>query len=274
MKKFFETISVNLDRELNKIRQENHPLLKECEASVFIIYQSLQKMRRHIIQNPFADQAEEIHFFKVIKPGIYSQLIYNVELYNIESNISFWSKADSKAEIECHINRIKHYRQKNKEFFQYLRNDLTAFDSRYFVRNKLNLCDCLEAFSFDADPNFTTGMDYKVARFKANELLLEYLNEKLFSLTEDEMIPPTSIQSIRWTESKIALTELIYALHAAGCINKGNIEIKAVARYFQQALNIQLGDFYRDFNQIKNRSKSTKFIDQLKNSICDKIKSR
>lgn len=271
MKIYFEKLNANLSKELTTIKHENLPFLKECEKSVSVISQSMHKLRQFIFQNSFAHESDEIHFFKVVKPSIYSQLIYHVDRYNIESGLPIWSSSESKNYIECHINRINNFRQKNRELYQYLRNDLTSFDDRYFRRYRLNLCNGLDAFTFDADPNFTTDMDYKVARFKADELLLDDLNEKLFALTEDEAMPPCSIQYIRWTKSKIALTELIYALHAAGCFNNGVIDIKIVARYFQKAFNVQLGDFYRDFYQIKNRFQATKFIDHLKSTICDKI---
>ncbi len=40
----------------------------------------------YVMENPFADEAGEIHFFKVVKPQFTSKLIYYMKLYRLESN--------------------------------------------------------------------------------------------------------------------------------------------------------------------------------------------
>jgi len=46
---------------------------------------TLSKLKNFVLNNTFKDEEEEILFFKEIKPGIFSQLIYQVKINNIES---------------------------------------------------------------------------------------------------------------------------------------------------------------------------------------------
>jgi len=78
---------------------------------------------------------------------------------------------------------------------------------------------------------------------------------------------------LNWTESKAALVELIYALHSSNSINKGKVEIKTIAKFFENLFSIELGDVYHTFLDIRNRKiEKTKFIDLLKDSLLSKMK--
>lgn len=71
-----------------------------------------------------------------------------------------------------------------------------------------------------------------------------------------------------WTASKTALIELIYALHTQGVFGNGTIDIKVIATYFEQTFNVNLGDFYHTFLELRNRKTNrTKFIDTLKEGL-------
>jgi len=56
---------------------------------------------------------------------------------------------------------------------------------------------------------------------------------------------------LNWTASKTALTELIYALYSHGVFHNGNTDIKLIAKAFEDAFNIDLGNFYHTFMELK-----------------------
>ena len=67
---------------------------------------------------------------------------------------------------------------------------------------------------------------------------------------------------------KVALVEFIYALYAGKCFNNGNTSLKDIAFCCETLFNIEIGDFYRIFLEIRNRKKSrTQFLDKLKDKI-------
>ena len=77
---------------------------------------------------------------------------------------------------------------------------------------------------------------------------------------------------LKWTASKTALTELIYALYAQGVFDKGNADIKAIAKVFEQMFDIDLGDFYHTFMELKARKiNRTKFLDSLRDALIRKM---
>ena len=69
-------------------------------------------------------------------------------------------------------------------------------------------------------------------------------------------------------DSKVALVEFIYALYAGKCFSNGNTSLKDIAFCCETLFNIEIGDFYRIFLEIRNRKKSrTQFLDKLKEQI-------
>ena len=74
-----------------------------------------------------------------------------------------------------------------------------------------------------------------------------------------------------WTDSKTSLVELIYAIHHSASINKGSSDIKELAHLFQEVFNIDLGDYYRTYLEIKNRTEPSKYLDTLRKNLNDKI---
>lgn len=83
---------------------------------------------------------------------------------------------------------------------------------------------------------------------------------------------PLHKQHLSWTISKTALTELIYALYSKSVFNNGNADIKQIAQSFEAFFNIDLGDFYHTYLELKNRKiNRTKFIDSLREGLIQKM---
>ena len=114
---------------------------------------------------------------------------------------------------------------------------------------------------------FSTIADYKAAKILANDLIQVYIEDQLNNNSQKN---PFDKSSLNWVESKTALTELIYALHSQGAF--GTADIIAIAKTFENTLNISLGDFYHTFMELKSRKiNRTKFLDNLKESLLKKM---
>jgi len=60
----------------------------------------------------------------------------------------------------------------------------------------------------------------------------------------------------------------------SGAINNGTADIKEIATAFQKIFNIELGDYYRTYLEIRSRKKSkAKFLEELSYSFSNKIES-
>ncbi|MDE5417605.1 RteC domain-containing protein [Labilibaculum sp. DW002] len=98
------------------------------------------------------------------------------------------------------------------------------------------------------------------------------LNQNL-RLNEDSQIEKSNSHQLKWTESKTALVELIYGLHSSKSINDGKEGIKRIAQLFESMFDIDLGDVYHTFSEVRNRKiEQTKFLDLLKDSLLTKMK--
>lgn len=76
------------------------------------------------------------------------------------------------------------------------------------------------------------------------------------------------------TGSKIALTELLYALHSEGTFNNGAVDLKDIAEYFEHIFEIDLGQYHRVFLEIRARKNDrTKFISSLNETLLKKMES-
>ncbi|MGJ1311770.1 RteC domain-containing protein [Sphingobacterium multivorum] len=233
----------------------------------------LFSVKKSITQKGFNDEAEEINFFRTIKPQILGKLIYYNKVYRIETTCpvsngkmyySYFSSqlANLKREYIEHIC--------NADFYRYYRSGRTDRDDIYFKRGNINYHDGLNSIVFEIDPAFSTFFDYKVSRIIANELLYTYL---LTKINPDESLDTNlqkteSSKDIFWTDSKNALVELIYALYASGVISHGKIGIRKISLMFQVLFRIPLSDLHHAFHRMKTRTGSrTAFLDQLKISL-------
>lgn len=270
----FEKVKA-LEIDLKQIENEVSDILKKSESSIYSISACLKQLKEHICKNKFSCQDDEIKFFKEIKPTVYSKLIYHIKIFNIASKRPNGSDKSQKRYLMKELDKLEKYFSENLEFYQYMRNKMTYLDDKYFVRGRLDLRLYVDTFIYDADPEFSTSHDYKVAKIIANDLLNIYLKSELAIMERKDYTANKSFiiskGKYTWTDSKAALTELVYAIHAAKCINNGNIEIKEIANFLEAVFRFDLGDYYRDYLQIKNRQNPTKFIDTLKSALIKKI---
>lgn len=79
---------------------------------------------------------------------------------------------------------------------------------------------------------------------------------------------PFYIQTSIWTGSKVAILELIYSLHFQGVFENGNADIRLIAKYFEDAFNVNLGNFYQTYLELRSRKMNqTKFLDTLRETL-------
>ncbi len=261
--------------QVDIIMQENSDGLTKTKLCLEAILKILEKVREYILSHPFADNREEISFFKVIKPKFYSEYIYYSRIYRIEILRPTGGYEDELNYLLKELKRLNDFFQANLAFYQYFRTDSEFMDETYFVRSSGEKTVMLDHFSPDADPRFCTSHDYKVSRILANERLKIYLNTTLDILKRNEGVSsgqgkPDTLTT--WTAPKSALIELIYALQSFGAFNYGRAEIKDIADLFERTFNINLGNLYRTFQEIRIRKKGRiYFLDQLREQLIKRM---
>lgn len=273
----YNSIISDLDKKLEDLEMENNDSIYKSEAGITYTEISIKRLQKLVIEQGFKTLSAEIHFFKHIKPQVFSKLIYYVKLINIESKRP---RSRSKSQINYlnnHIDKLQIYFNDNLEFYHYYRRGATFLDEQYFVRGKADLRLHSDSFHFFTDEQFSTSQDSTVATIMAYDMLIVYLQQEIEKLENniETMIPKSMYKQSKlfWTGSKTDLIELIYALHSSAVVNSGTVDIKELASVCEQLFNIELGNYYHTFIEIRSRKcNSTKFLDRLKESLINRIK--
>lgn len=267
MNKFYNETLHKLETSINELEIESDCSIQRIEAAIQLILECLSEVRNYVIKRGFKNVEEEIYFFKYQKPVIVSKLIYYNAIYKIETRRPYGAKRIRKY-FTKELKKLKRFFDSNIDFYKYYRSNNSFVDEKFFVRGKHDIRLWLDTFYFEADHRFSTSHDYKVAKIIANDLIQVYLEDRLNNIN----VKRGSDNSLKWTASKTALTELIYALYSHGVFNNGNTDIKLIAKTFEEAFNIELGDFYHTFMELKARKiNRTKFLDSLCEALIKKM---
>ncbi|WP_026451460.1 RteC domain-containing protein [Aequorivita capsosiphonis] len=268
----YQTFISEFEAKLESLESCTEDILYRAETGISYTERWIKTLRDEVALNDFNSIQEEIFFFKHIKPQIFSKLIYYVKLFNIESKRP---RSSSKFQIKYlnnQINRLQVFFNDNLEFYHYYRRGATSLDEQYFLRGKSDLRSATDFFNFYVDEQFSTCQDGTVATIMAYDMLIVYLQqeiEKLENNNDNQNINLMKDSSkLFWTGNKTELIELIYALQSSGAINSGTADIKEMASLFEQIFNIDLGNYYHTFIEIRARKGSkTKFIDKLEEAL-------
>lgn len=275
MKNTLKNILCDVNKYERAVSEKSNNLIDEsCKLTTYL-RELLFDLKNKITQEGFEDEAEEINFFKNIKPQILGKLIYYNKVYRIETSCPVYNGKMYHAYFTNELEELKqefseHIR--NSDFYRYYRSGRTDHDCEYYTLGKINYSMGLNSFVFEVDSNQSTYYDYKLAQIIANELLYTYLLSKtdIDHNAYQTLQNSESVKDLLWTDSKNALIELIYALYAAGVISHGKVGIRKINLAFFILFKIHLGDIHHAFHRMKDRTGSrTAFIDQLKLALED-----
>lgn len=269
MNAFSESLFAEMEGRLDVIRKVHTEPLPFAEEAIKTIIPFIERLKVFFVHHTFQDEFEEIHFFKVIKPKFLSILIYFNELYTIESNKPMGGVRANRKFLLYELAKLKRFCRENPEFCKYYRTGNDCFDSIYFLRRAPNVRLSIDSAYFLFDAAFSTMHDYKVARLLANDRIELYLTEALAKLAGQDLTKVSAPElRLKWTGSKAALVELVYALHTEGVFNNGGSDLKEVAAFFEVMFGAELGQYHRVFLEIRNRkSERTKFLNSLREKL-------
>lgn len=273
MNNYCNEIIQRLDEDITELSIDLDNPIMLSEAALELIISKIAEVKQHILKVGFLNIDEEINFFKRLKPNIVSKLIYYNAIYKIETKKPYGGEKAIKKYLNNEISKLKRFFDNNLEFYKYYRTNSTYLDHKYFVRGKHDIKLCLDTYYFESDHSFSTSHDYKASKIIANDLIQVYLEDQIFNRKKKMFSSNQPSKSfLNWTASKTALIELIYALHAHAVFENGTIDIKVIAKTFEVIFNVELGDFYHTYLELRNRKTNrTKFLDSLRDGLIKKM---
>ncbi len=264
----YQKLLSEFEGQLETLESGDGDILFKAEKGIALVEKCIRKLQKQIVGKDFETQADEIYFFKHVKPQIFSKLIYYIKLFSIESKRPRGKDVAQVKYLQQQIDKLQTFFNDNLEFYNYYRRGAMSMDEQYFVRGNRDLRMPLESFHFLIDDEFSTCQDGTVATIMAYDMLIVYLRKEVDDLNNNmeptKNTPMEKPSKLFWTGGKTELIELLYALHTSKCINGGTVDIKELASHFEYFYNVDLGNYYHTFIDIRSRKSSrTRFLDRL-----------
>lgn len=260
---------VNLLLTLDKIEAEDQSdNISRYEKALMEIDAAIRVVRSLVSSNEFSSVAAEVRFFKEVKPLFVAQFIYYAKILEIEAAKPNAGQQILKEYYEYELQHLKNFVDDYSDFYDYYRRKATYLDEKYFVRRQFDFKMGIDHRFYNYDRDFTTTHDHLAAQIMANDRLERFLLQSVYHLEGYFFDKFSSKSPVTWSASKSSLVELLYALHGMQCFNGGNTEVSEIARVLEKSFNIDLGNIYKTFHEIKNRKTGrTKFLQSLKESL-------
>mgnify|MGYP002712520356 CR=1 FL=1 len=249
----------DLELKINEVYNDDEDMVKVAEKSLLLIDEFIRKLKEIISTYHFENIAEEVYFFKKLKPQFISKFIYYSSILDIEAHKPNVANKALKKYYEAEQEKLKNFYMEQAEFYSYYRREATYLDHKIFVRNSYDLKMKLSFGFYNFDTSFTTSHDHLIARFMASQQMDKYLKKQLENLSDNISIK--TLSPLVWSASKVGLIELVYALYQMRCFNGGNVELSEVIKFVEKSLDTDLGNFHKTIFEIRNRKQGpTKFL--------------
>lgn len=246
-------------------------VIRQSQQSIDLCREAINVLQDNIVQSGFANNDEEICFFKEIKPQFYGRVLYYLKVYEIEIERPLGSMDNQKAYYQRKFDQIINFYDDNKFWYQYYRAAESYLDEKLFLRKHLpDTPHIWSIYDVNVHPSYSTGYDAIFSRIISTEWLIEYLHKAILSLNSETVVKRTddtqpAVKPLEWTESKSALIELIYAFKAIGAFNSGQATTKEISDYLQHIFSTELSNPSRMFQEIlRRKGGNTNFLDRLK----------
>lgn len=269
---YVTNLKEEVSQQIRHIETEEPNVLRRSLAVAEKLEEVFDRLKQFIAGYEFADEEEEIHFFKDIKPRLFCHLLYYRKVYNIEMNRPMGGLDAQVEYLNKEFADISVYVNKRLDFYRYYRSGSTHLDRCYFLRGRMNREDQYrDSFYFERDPAFSTCGDFKVAKILSYDMLQVYLREELEVIQTNkhrlQETPDQPLNKPRWTDKKTRLIEVIYGLDTMCSIDNGHISLRKIQDLFEEQFDIKLGNISRAFNEMRIRNNTKLFLDEMGDAV-------
>ncbi|MGV3766813.1 MAG: RteC domain-containing protein [Chitinophagaceae bacterium] len=239
--------------------------------AIKVVTDAISRLNRLLIESEFDNAEEEIRFFKTIKSPMDGKLIFYLMLLRISKSSMLTSFEEQRNFYSAELRKLSSFYDKHQSFWCYIRLEQTYMDEVYFIRRNEFNTELQDELFTSYDPKLSPPMGHILSRLYAYEEFREFVSGKL-AVLHTSLSTSTEKNKRKdgliWTFSKIALIELIYAFQEYGVFNNGQADTKSIANYFSSVFQLQFGNIYKSYEDIRLRKKSpTPFLDGLKAAL-------
>jgi hypothetical protein len=262
--------------QLEKINGSIKESVKNLTDSLFCVASVMEQLKRFVRSNPFSDEGDEIEFFKYTKPRFYAWYIYLVELHNVLLTVPIGTDQMIRDYYMDELGTVNRCFRIYSFAYQYYLKDESSKDAEFFLcKNKVAFPAGQELLAQDI--GFSTNSDFIFSKFRAFEMLRDFIIRRLRLLYQNPdnlfIAELLSNKNRWWSGDKVELVEIAYGIYYTRRINGGRAEISDIIGWLEDSLNVDLGQAYRMFLDIRRRKtvSYTKFLDEMRVAIEDHI---
>lgn len=271
MKTSLNELKIKLDAELAEVEIRKRNVLERFKTAARVADGAVEEMKQLVLGKHFESEEDEIYYFKHILPCILGKKIYYSRLFRIEANHPKNIRDDYKKYLDRELQRINMFFEEHNALRLYYEGGGTDKDELYFRGNSQYSNEYPVDLNGMLDTRFCTVIAFILAELTALQDVRHYLFTKLDQL-DGAQRNMASKSKLRWTDSKTDLVELVYALFASGCFNSGKAELKQIFEWLEDSLEIDFGNAYGHFRDIRLRKKETaSFLNRIKDSLLKRI---
>ncbi|WP_066223756.1 RteC domain-containing protein [Formosa haliotis] len=253
--------------KLEELNYSNITSLGTANQGILLCNDALYHLKKKVERHGFKSVDEEIYFFKQIKVVPLSFLVYFSEVRSCQLKMPKLGKQNKLTFLNKRMCRVNKFFKRHCDFVDYMDQELNYLDKQYFTRSYQVFPKYALPESAYLDPKFFTSHDMLWARIKGMDEFVFYIQNIRRAIEEQEAayLPQNKIHKpLQWTSSKIALIELIYALHESKVINHGNEDLKSLASIFEHLFDLPLDNIYKTYAEIKARKGlRARFLEEL-----------
>lgn len=256
-----------MESNLNMLARQNLDALESAQLALNETDEKIRQIKSWVINHKFDCWKSEITFFKSWKPRFIAKFNYYAKIISLLSSLPAAGEKALRKIYETEFEHLAFFAWENKEFISYYRRKATYMDHKFFIRFKYDLDVKLAPDIHSYDEKFSSSHDHLVSQILANDEYEAFLRRQIIKL-KPQTSDSISKFTVKWSASKTALTELVFALHQTRCFNGGNISLSEFIKWVEECVGVDLGNYHKTMGEIKMRkSHQTKFIQLLNDNL-------
>lgn len=273
MKNFTQNLWQELQENLQSVRTTYGKEKGQYEEALRYTVHCLHELKQYTYSYNFKDKDEEILFNRELAPPFNTEYIYNLRCIKIIEKYEGLPRVPMKKVFLKEKKELNRFMEKNAPFYLYIKAGHRYLDEKFFLRGDFQLDipfseECLSI----VDNHFVTISSYRLSQFIAYEKVMDFLATHQQSPDKKSAVPTTIgtplFSGFKWTDKKIDLVELAYAICYKGSINRGNISVKEIALALGQLFNVQIDNIlYQTRQQMLDRKAGDYYLESLMTAL-------
>jgi hypothetical protein len=177
-----EQLLTTFTQQIIETETSNIDIIAKAEEAILISLDYLSQLTTFIEQYGFADQTEEIHIFKNIKPKFLQTLLYYTAVYNFHAIFLKCVRTSQRELLVLTLIKLKQLSTGSHPIYDYYQTKRAHLDDQYFVRSAADIGLIPDSFFYVKDPASGTGYDFILSLILANNRFITYLENLIGSL--------------------------------------------------------------------------------------------